>query len=664
MEVLSFAGLYPFLSAEKPIKVSSISYDSSRNFCCCCSAVLKPGELSLTHQVFDEIPLKDTFAWNNLIQTHLTNGDSCHVLPTYRQMLLRGVRPDRHTLPRVITASRFSGDLLLGKQVHAQALKFGFACDQYVITALIEMYGRLESVDAAKWLHDKSSKKNSVSWTLLARLYVKKNKSNLAIGVLHQMVESGAEIDSVALVTALGACGLIKSLEEGRKVHRIATECGLAFDVLVSNSLMKMYIDCGSIEDARAVFDQMSTRDIISWTAMTNAYVKKGGYNEGLKLFRQMIMNGEKPDPQSVASVLPACARMVAHKQGKEIHGYLLRNGVDLNIQVCNAIIDMYVKSGYIESAIKMFKELKVRDVISWTVMIMGYSLHGQGRLGVQLFQEMEKDPSIVIDQTTYSTVLHACSTACMVQEGKFYFNCIKAPQAAHYALMVALLARAGCFDEAAMFIEEQKIGRFVEVLWSLLVGYRIHKETELGKWVIEQLWELEPLNADNYVLLSNWYAENGEWEKVKELEEMANDMGLKPTKAYSWLEYKNKIHVFGTGDVSHPRSEIIRSELHCLMKKMEAEGHRPGKHYILHDVDKERECTSAEHSEMLAIAFGVITTQAGTPIRVTKNLRMCHICHDSAKVISKLVGREIIVKDLNGFHHFQNGYCSCGNCW
>lgn len=662
MDTLPSINIHRFHLTELPTN-GAARYSHSRCPQSNTRVAVRSSELSLTHHLLDEMPLSDTFAWNTLIQTHLTNGDAPHVVSTYQQMLLRGVRPDKRTLPRLLAACRISRNLFVGKQVHGQALKLGFSDDQYLITALIEMYGRLESVDAAKWLLDKSPRRNSVSWTLLARLYVKEDKPSLAIRLFHQMVNSGAEMDSVALATVIGACATLKCLKQGRKAHQVARNCGLESDVLVGNSLLKMYIGCGSIHEARATFDGMPSKDIISWTAIIHAYVKKGGINEGLKLFRQMIVeDGLKPDQLSMSSILPACARITANKQGREIHGYLLRNGLEMNVKVLNALIDMYVKSGYIDSASKMFRQLTNKDVFSWTVMIMGHSLHGQGNLGVDLFRKMEKDSSILIDQMTYGAVLHACSTARLVEEGKSYFNCIKAPEVTHFTCMVALLARSGLFDEASDFIQRHNIGRNTEVLRALLEGCRIHQESRLGKRVVEQLCELESLNAENYLLLSNWYADNGKWDMVKKLYGTIIDLGLKSKKAYSWMEFRNKIHVFGTGDVSHPRSERIYWELQCLTKKIEDEGYRINTDFSLHDVDEERECIPVGHSEMLALSFGLISTRVGATIRVTKNLRVCRRCHDCAKFISKIVKREIILKDPSRFHHFQGGFCSCGD--
>ncbi|MBA0829233.1 hypothetical protein Goarm_013851 [Gossypium armourianum] len=623
-------------------------------------------KLDLAHKVVDEIPQPKAYAWNQLIQTHLSNNHPHNALSVYHGMMLRGIRPDHHTLPRVLTASRLCSNLAFGKQVHAHAFKFGFSSDLYVITALIELYGRLHAVETAKWVLDNAPTSNSVARTILAKLYLVDNKPHLAIEIFNQMLRLKADIDPVALVTAAGTCSLLKSLQQARKVHQIARECGLEFHLLVSNSLMKMYIDCDSLEEARSLFDAMPSRDLISWTEMIQGHVKNGGYNEALKLFRLMTKARIKPDSLTVTSILPACARVPAHKQGKELHAYLFRNGIDMNPTVQNAFMDMYVKSGFIELASNVFTSMVERDIISWTIMISGYSLHGQGAQGLGLFLEMEQDSSLEIDEFTYAAVLHACVTACRVDVGMSYFDRIKAPTVTHCVLMVALLARAGLFNDARTFIKEHQIENRVEVLRALLDGCRIHQQVTMGKRIVEQLCELEPLNAENYVLLSNWYAENAKWDMVDKLKTTIKDMGLKPKRAYSWIEFRNKVHVFGTGDVSHPRSEMIHWKLQHLMKKMEEEGggDRPSSIFSFHDVDEERECILIGHCEMLAISFGLISTRERATVRVTKNLRVCGSCHDFTKAISKIVQREIIIKDPNCFHHFKNGHCSCGDLW
>ncbi|KAI3916885.1 hypothetical protein MKW98_014346 [Papaver atlanticum] len=637
---------------------------------------LSSSKLSTAPKVFEVIPdlenINSTYAWNNLIKTHL--GHHRYVLFIYQNMLLRGFRPDKHTFPRILTASRNFDTLCSGKQIHAHALKFGFGSDKYVITALMEMYGLFEGADSARRVFDQfSSQKNSVSWTLMARLYSREDKPGLAIETFHQMVTLGASgeerdlsvIDAVALSTVLVACGRLKALQEGKKIHDIARKSELESDVLVSNSLLKMYLDCGSIKDARLVFDRMQEKDIISWTAILRGYVKNGGFNEGLKLFRLMNLEGIKPDSLTVSSVLPACSRLSAQKHGREIHAYSLRNHVDSNIVVQNALIDMYMKSGCTESASKIFGRMSEKDTISWTIMILGYSLHGQGKVGVDLFEKMKNMGTVELDDAAYVAVLCACNAARMVEEGLSYFKFIRKPKIEHYSIVVSLLSRSGLFDKARNFIDEHQIEWHKEVQRELLAGCRIHKNTKMAKRVIERLTELEPLNAENYVLLMNMYASNSKWDDVKNVREMIRDMALRPKRAYSWIESRNKLHVFGVGDVSHPRSERIYYELHSLMEKMkEEEKFVPDKDFSMHDVDEERECISIGHSEMSAISFGLISTKPGTTLHITKSLRVCCSCHSSAKIISKIVGREIILKDPDRFHHFKDGMCSCEDFW
>lgn len=580
-------------------------------------------------------------------------------------MLARGVRPDRHTLPRVLAASRLSGNFSCSKVVHGHAVKLGFASDGYVVTSLMAAYGQYDGVEAAERVFVEMRERNSVSWTLLASLYAMENRHESVLRVFYRMVSSGAEVDSVSLLSPIRACGRLRSAVEGRKVHGIAKEFGLVSDALVGNALVKMYFDCGCVEEARGLFDGMAVRDVVSWTALIGGYVQNGGFNEGLKLLRLMVEDGAKPDSVAVASVLPACARVSAHKNGKEIHSYVIRNGVEMNLNVENALMDMYIKSGCMKFAMKIFENIGNKDMVSWTVMILGCSLHGQAELGLELFNASEMDPGVQPDEMLHDALLHACYTTGKVEEGRFYFKSIREHKIGQFALMVGLLARAGLLKDAEAFMSEHSVDGCPEVLRALLDECRISRNLLLGKKVAEKLMEIEPLNAENYVLLSNIHAANGRWEPVARLKQMIVDMGLSTKKACSWIEIRNKVHVFETGDTSHPRSDEIHLELSYVRKRMEEEdGYCLGDDFALHDVDEERESCHFRHSEMLAVAFGLISTRGKTTIRVAKNLRVCRNCHISIKMLAKIIGREIVLKDPYRYHHFKNGGCSCCDFW
>ena len=145
----------------------------------------------------------------------------------------------------------------------------------------------------------------------------------------------------------------------------------------------------------------------------------------------------------------------------------------------------------------------------------------------------------------------------------------------------------------------------------------------------------------------------------------MMREGGLKKTPGYSMVEVNNRVHRFQVGDKLHPQSENIYATLETLAEQMQAAGYVPETDFVLHDVEEEvKEHILCIHSEKLAIAFGLFNTSPRTPIQITKNLRVCGDCHNATKFISKIVTREIIVRDANRFHHFKDGSCSCKDYW
>uniref|UniRef100_A0A0A9BIT0 DYW domain-containing protein n=1 Tax=Arundo donax TaxID=35708 RepID=A0A0A9BIT0_ARUDO len=202
--------------------------------------------------------------------------------------------------------------------------------------------------------------------------------------------------------------------------------------------------------------------------------------------------------------------------------------------------------------------------------------------------------------------------------------------------------------------------------IWgALLNGSKIHKNVELGELAMQKLIEMEPEDGGNYVLLSNIYAQSGKWEEAARVRKLMTNRGLKKTIACSWIELKGKSHAFLVGDDSHPRSSEIYEELERLEGLMSQAGYVPDTTPVFHNVeDDEKRNMVRGHSERLAIAFGLISTPPGAKLLVTKNLRVCEDCHVVIKLISQIVQREIIVRDVNHYHHFVNGECSCRDHW
>eukprot|EP00268_Persea_americana_P033914 TRINITY_DN33556_c0_g2_i1.p2 TRINITY_DN33556_c0_g2~~TRINITY_DN33556_c0_g2_i1.p2 ORF type:complete len:246 (-),score=49.15 TRINITY_DN33556_c0_g2_i1:128-865(-) len=243
--------------------------------------------------------------------------------------------------------------------------------------------------------------------------------------------------------------------------------------------------------------------------------------------------------------------------------------------------------------------------------------------------------------------------------------QCKIEPSMEHYGCMVDLLCRASRIEEACEFVEAMPISPNSIIWRTLLVGCKNKGLLEKGEFVAEKLLELEPLNAENYVLLSNLYASGLRWDKVSCVRKRMKDNGVKALPGCSSIEVDGFLHEFVMGDESHPEAKEIREVLMDVHKQVHRAGHEPWTSAVLHDVGEEEKVSALfEHSERLAIAFGLLKTRAPMAIRVVKNLRVCGDCHEVTKIISRVYNREIVVRDRVRFHWFVNGSCSCKDYW
>ncbi|KAI3761839.1 hypothetical protein L1987_52261 [Smallanthus sonchifolius] len=191
----------------------------------------------------------------------------------------------------------------------------------------------------------------------------------------------------------------------------------------------------------------------------------------------------------------------------------------------------------------------------------------------------------------------------------------------------------------------------------ALLVACKVHGNIDMGEKIGKLLIELDPKNGGRYALLSNIYAKAGRWDDVEKLRALMKENGVKTTTGRSTIDLDGIIHEFKIEDSDHPRAREIYAMVEEMMVKLELEGYVPKTSEVLFDIEEdEKETTLWRHSEKLAIAFGLIITSTGTPIRVTKNLRMCEDCHSVIKLVSCVYKRDIVVRDWLRFHHFRNG--------
>ncbi|KAG6402684.1 hypothetical protein SASPL_134886 [Salvia splendens] len=378
-----------------------------------------------------------------------------------------------------------------------------------------------------------------------------------------------------------------------------------------------------------------------------------------------MFEEGIVPNSYTLAAMLSVSSNLASLNHGGQIHAVAKKLGEMSSVSVGNALISMYARAGNITSARKAFRLIQQRrDPVSWTSMITGLAQHGHGEEALELFEDMlllEIKP----DHITYVGVLSACTHMGLIEKGRSYFTKMIdihgiMPTSSHCACMIDLYGRAGLLNEAQDFILNMTIEPDIIAWGSLLASCKAHKNLEVAAMAAERMISIDPDNSGAYSALANVYSACGKWEEAAIIRKSMKDRKVKKEQGISWLQIKGEVHIFGADDALHPQRDAIDIRLTKIWEEIKKMGFVPDTASVLHDLDDElKEQLLKHHSEKLAIVFGVMNMPEKSTLTIMKNLRVCNDCHSAIKYISKLVGREIVVRDATRFHHFRDGACS-----
>ncbi|CAK9857567.1 unnamed protein product [Sphagnum jensenii] len=601
-------------------------------------------------------------------------------------------------------------DLVEGKQVYSHMVQRGLQPNIFIGNVLLDMFvNSSASVEDAREVFDnKLVEKDVVSWstmitgyakhghgkeafelfccmlqqgldsdvrvgTALIGMYAQSGRSQEAFEAFCHIQEQGMKPDKITHISMLKACSSPIALQLGKQIHASLSKSGFGSDVRLENALIGMYVKCGTLECGREVHAHIVNSghkwDVCVGTALISMYAKCGASEDAFKVYRELQQEGVGLNRVTYICILKACANLTALAEGRQLNLNIIEAGLGADIWIQNALIDMYAKCGSLVDARKVFDTMAQRDVVSWTVMIDALSQHGCGEEALELFGQM-KEEGVQPDAITFIGVLSACSHAGLVNEGLGYFSSMFQdhgimPTSTHYGCMVDLLGRAGRLREAEECIKKMPNEANPSIWAALLGACRVYCNVKLAESAAIHWLKLEPKNAAVYVLLSHVYAAAGMWDSIVEIRKLMEERGVQKEPGRCWIEVEGKMHTFVADDRTHLQVEQIYAELETLSVQMKEAGYVPDTRFVVHDLDEQqKERAVCYHSEKLAIAYGIISTAPGTQICIFKNLRICSDCHTATKFISKITGREIVARDGNRFHHFNNGECSCGEYW
>ncbi|KAL2339790.1 hypothetical protein Fmac_007730 [Flemingia macrophylla] len=632
----------------------------------------KCGSIDSTLLLFATTPLasSNVVSWTTLISQLSHSDNPSRALTCFNRMRrTAAVCPNHFTFSAVLPACAHPPLLSHAQQIHALLLKHGFHSDTFIATTLVDTYANCASMALAQNVFDQMPHRNLVSWNSLIVGFLKNKLYFRAIGVLRALLQKTELFpDQVTFSSVLSACAGMVELGFGKQLHGSVVKRALVGFVYVKNSLVDMYCKCGVFQDAAKLFCDGGDRDVVTWNVIIMGCVHGLNFEQACNFFMDMIREGVEPDETSYSSLLQVSASLAVLAQGTLIHGRVLKTGRLENPCVLSSLVTMYGKCGSLSDAYRVFGEAKDRNVVCWTAMIAVFHQHGCGNEAIELFEEMLRE-GVVPEYITFVSVLSACSHTGKVDDGFRYFNsmanvhCIE-PGLEHYSCMVDLLGRVGRLEEAWRFIESMPVKPDSSVWGALLGACGKHGNVEMGEEVAERLFKLEPDNPGNYVLLSNIYTRHGMLEEADEVRRLMGINGVRKEIGCSWIDVKNMTFVFNADDRSHSRTQEIHEMLQKLKELIKTRGYVSEIQFATNSVEGSEEQSLWCHSEKLALAFGLLVLPPGSPVRIKKNLRTCGDCHTVMKFASEIFQREIIVRDINRFHRFTNGSCSCRDYW
>ncbi|XP_058094880.1 pentatricopeptide repeat-containing protein At4g02750-like [Magnolia sinica] len=556
------------------------------------AGLLRYGDVDWAKRVFDEMPVRDVVSWNTMIVGYVHNSMTNEALSLFNEMPVRNAISWNTVMAGLLNSHSFDFVERIFKEMPVR--------DMASWTIMISALAGLGRIIEARKLFEEMPERDVRVWNAIVAGYIENDRIEVAESLFVKMPERDSNSWYELIDGLVGSQRLKDALRIFGEMPQKSPRSW--------NSILLGLIRGGLVEEAHAFFEKNPFSDIISWTNMIVGYFELGetdtacklfemaphrdetlwnatifglGENdqgeEGLKLFIKMKAEGLAPDHATFTSVLNICSILPSSDFGTQAHGHIIKVGLGCFVAVSNAIITMYARCGSIHSAFMEFSYMPTHDTISWNSIICGFSHHGNGMESLKLFKRMRLT-DIKPDQVTFIGVLSACSHTGMIDEGQYYFNfmrykCFLQPTCEHYTCIVDLLGRYGFVEEAMKFINgmrEDGIEASASVWGAMLGACRVHRNMKVGEMAGERVLEMEPWNAGAYMILAEMYMGVGRKRDAERMWVLMKERGAKKQPGCSWIEVKNRVHVFLAGDGLHPEIDRVYGMLDYLNKDMD----------------------------------------------------------------------------------------------
>lgn len=367
-------------------------------------------------RVFSEVSIQNVVCWNAAIAGGVRNKDNWAALHLFRQMVDGNLMPNGFTFSSVLTACAALRELEFGRGIHGWVIKCGAGDDIFVGTSIVDLYAKCGDVNEAVRAFSRMPEHNVVSWTAIISSFVQMEDSVSALKFFKEMKEIGTDMNEFTITSILTACAKPAMAYVAIQMHCLILKTGFLMDCAVKDSLINMYARTGEVGLSEKVFDEIRcVKDVSTWAVMISGLAQSEDSTRSVELFKRMAREGLRPDKFCSSSVLSVISCLAL---GKQIHSFVLKAGLVLDVSVASSLFTMYSKCDNLDDAYEVFKQMPEKDTVSWTSMIAGFAEHGNADQAFCLFKKMIFE-KIRPDYMTLSAILIACSVLRSLHKGK-----------------------------------------------------------------------------------------------------------------------------------------------------------------------------------------------------------------------------------------------------
>ncbi|GFP97982.1 pentatricopeptide repeat-containing protein at3g63370 [Phtheirospermum japonicum] len=334
--------------------------------------------------VFRRITEKDYISWTTIISGYVLNHLYVKALQILKEVISEGINIDKMMVESVLLACRGLKRAELVKQIHGYILRRGLS-DIVVQNTIVDVYGQCGEMDYARKLFKLIELKNVVTWTSMMACYVHNGLSDKALELSFQMVKSGVELDSIALLSILSAVANLSALSKGKEIHGFLVRKCMHLSESIPSSLIDMYASCGALDSSYKVFNNVEDKDLVLWTSMINAYGMHGHGTMAIKLFKKMeAEKNVRPDHIAFLAILHACSHSSLVDEGKLFFNSMEFNyGLDPWPEHCACLIDLLSRANCLEEAFGLVKSMKASPTPHvWSTLLGACRTHSNMEIG------------------------------------------------------------------------------------------------------------------------------------------------------------------------------------------------------------------------------------------------------------------------------------------